>query len=221
MPLLVCVGSLEDYKGHTYLIDAMALLKARGVACRLLCAGSGPLREELREQVRRVGLAGRVRFLGPATPDQVRRLLGAASAVVLASVQTRSGKMEGIPVALMEAMAMERPVVATRLSGVPELVDEGVTGLLVPQRNPMALAGAVALILKDRELAARLGCNARAKVLKDYSLHANVSQLLALMHPFLAPHAVSLASTADMKARRRELLHPAAAEQGRNEVQRR
>jgi glycosyltransferase involved in cell wall biosynthesis len=96
---------------------------------------------------------------------------------VLPSVRLRSGRMEGIPVALMEAMASGVPVVASRLSGIPELVEDGVTGLLVPPGDPTALAAAIARLLEDDVLAAELARSARERVERSFSLAGETQRL--------------------------------------------
>src|SRR5262249_53237481 len=92
-------------------------------------------------------------------------------------IQTKSGKMEGIPVALMEPLACEVPVISTRISGIPELVEDGVTGLLVPPSDPVALADALERLADDPQLGRRLGGAGRAKRLSEFALAANKTQL--------------------------------------------
>lgn len=113
--------------------------------------------------------------------DEVARLLGQADVVALPSIQTKSGTMEGIPVALMEPLACEVPVISTRISGIPELVEDGVTGLLVPPKDPMALADALERLASDPGLGQRMGRAGRAKVLKEFDLADNASKLTNLM----------------------------------------
>ena len=107
--------------------------------------------------------------------------MAGADVVTLQSIMTPSGMSEGVPVALMEAMAAERPVVATALRAIPELVEDGVTGLLVPECDAAALAEALQRLYRDRALAARLAEAGRARVLREYNLYRNTAYLYALL----------------------------------------
>jgi glycosyltransferase involved in cell wall biosynthesis len=177
---LVCVASFEEVKGHRYLIDACSILRDRGTDFQCDLVGDGPLRPEIERQVARAGLGNRVRFHGAQPRPNVARLLSAANAAVLASHPTRQGKREGIPVALMEAMAAALPVVSTAISGIPELVDHGETGFLVPSGDPGALADALDRLAHDVELCERMGNAGRVKVSRDFDLYASARQLLTL-----------------------------------------
>ena len=178
---ILCVASLEEYKGHPHLLDACALLRARGVPFRLLLVGEGEERPALERRIAELGLEGSVELLGAQPRDRVAELLSATDVSVLPSVVTASGKKEGIPVVLMEALAMEVPVVATRISGVPELVEDAVTGLLVPERNPAALADALERVQRDPDAARRMAAAGREKVLAEFDLRRNTAQLRDLL----------------------------------------
>jgi glycosyltransferase involved in cell wall biosynthesis len=167
---VVCVASLQPQKGQRYLIDAVRRLVADGIDVRCLLVGDGETRAELERQVGAAGLEDHVLFLGQQPRHRVVELVGGADVVAQPSVILPSGKMEGIPVALMEAMAMERPVVATDISGVSELVEDGVTGLLVPAGDPARLADALRAIHDDPDVAARLGRASRRRVVEEFNL---------------------------------------------------
>jgi colanic acid/amylovoran biosynthesis glycosyltransferase len=109
------------------------------------------------------------------------RMLGQADVVALPSIVTKSGKMEGIPVALMEPLAREVPVISTRISGIPELVEDGVTGLLVPPQDAVALADALERVARDPELGRRMGRAGREKVLREFDLTDSTTKLARLM----------------------------------------
>jgi glycosyltransferase involved in cell wall biosynthesis len=138
----LCVASLQEYKGHAVLFDALADESALE-RVELDLVGAGPLRAALERQVRELGLGDRVRFHGSASEDTVRGLLERADLFVLPSVIARGGQMEGLPVVLMEALASGVPVVATRLSGIPELVSDGSTGLLAAPGDAGSLRDAL------------------------------------------------------------------------------
>jgi glycosyltransferase involved in cell wall biosynthesis len=174
---VLSVGALLPYKGHATLIDACALLSGRlSFECRVV--GGGPLAAELKAQIARHKLDG-ISMLGPLDEDSVRRELAWADVFVLASVQEPSGKMEGIPVALMEAMAAGLPVVASRLSGIPELVEHGQTGLLATPGDAAAFATAI-WQLRDPLLRAELGANAQHRVAEQFELADSLRQLTVL-----------------------------------------
>ena len=177
---IVCVASLEEVKGHRFLVEACRILKARGLAVRCDLVGSGPGRRTIEAQVEEAGLAGEVVFHGGQPRASVARLLAGMDAAVLASHPTAEGKREGVPVALMEAMAAGLPVVASGISGIPELVDDGETGLLVPSGDPVALANALERLARDRALRRRLGEAGRRKVTREFSLQGNAEHLLRL-----------------------------------------
>lgn len=177
---LVCVASLEEVKGHRFLIEACRLLTEQGVDLQCDLVGEGPMRTAVETQIRDAGLEGRVRLVGAQPRPEVMNILSHADIAILASHPTREGKREGIPVALMEAMATGLPVVSTRISGIPELVESGVSGVLVPSGDAGALAEAIASLLSDAALRVRMGRAGREKVLKEFDLESNTRQLLSL-----------------------------------------
>jgi colanic acid/amylovoran biosynthesis glycosyltransferase len=181
VPTFVCVASLRPYKGHAVLLDACRQLRDRGVRARVLLVGDGELRRRLAARVAREGLSGTVELLGARPHEEIPELLAGATAMVLPSVRARDGQMEGIPVALMEAMAAGVPVITTRLSGIPELVADGETGLLVPERDPAALADAMERLAADPALGGRLAAAARDAVAARFDRTRNVAALQALL----------------------------------------
>jgi colanic acid/amylovoran biosynthesis glycosyltransferase len=183
---IVCVASLEPVKGHRYLIEACRLLKERRLAFRCHLVGDGPCRADIERQIAWAGLQEHVHIHGGRPRPDVARLLARAHAFVLASHPTPDGKREGVPVALMEAMASGVAVVATDISGIPELVETEVSGLLVPASDAAAIADAVQRLYGDPALRRRLGAAARAKVLREFDLQVNAAALLDLfcrVHP--------------------------------------
>jgi glycosyltransferase involved in cell wall biosynthesis len=139
---LLCVARLVAKKGHATLLDAVAAMRRDGSNVTLDIAGDGPLERELRARAEREDLEGAVRFLGTVSHDAVREAMLASDAVVLASRVAADGDRDGIPVALIEAMALGIPVVSTSASGIPELITPG-TGRLAPPGDPEALARAI------------------------------------------------------------------------------
>jgi glycosyltransferase involved in cell wall biosynthesis len=177
---VVCVASFEEVKGHKYLVEALRLLHDDGVDLECHLVGDGPLRGDIEARVTTARLGGVVVFHGGLPRPGVVRLLGEADAAVLASHPTREGKREGIPVALMEAMACGVPVVATSISGIPELVRHEESGILVPSGDVTALARALGRLARDADLRSRLGEAGRAWVRSRFNLERNTRQLLEL-----------------------------------------
>jgi len=174
---IMCTGTFYEVKGHTYLIEACRLLKERGlnVICNLV--GSGPLQQALAEQVRDQGLQEHVFFLGQRNRNEISELLQRADAVCTPSIPTDSGRREGIPVVIMEAMASGVPVVASEISGIPELVEHEKNGLLVPPKNGVAIADALERLCSDAALREQLGKAARETIERDFDLFANAAAL--------------------------------------------
>jgi glycosyltransferase involved in cell wall biosynthesis len=176
---LACVGTLHEVKGQAVLIDACRRLAARGIEVRCELVGDGPDRGALERQARSAGLEGRVLFLGALTRAQVAARLRDSDVAVVPSVPSRDGRREGLPVALLEAAASARPVIASRLSGIPEAIDDGVQGLLVEPGDAQGLADAIAALAADPALRERLGAAARERMLREFDLATN-ARLLAV-----------------------------------------
>jgi colanic acid/amylovoran biosynthesis glycosyltransferase len=175
---ILCVGTLHEVKGQSYLLEACRLLAESGadVACTLV--GDGPDRAALVEQIAASGLEERVTIAGRRTRSEVAELLGRADVLVSPSVPTAEGKREGIPVVLMEAMASGVPVVASGISGIPELVEDGQSGLLVPPRDASALASALRMLHDDPALRERLARAGRQTVEREFDVRKNADELV-------------------------------------------
>lgn len=178
---IICVASLKDYKGHIFLLRACSQLKDKGVKFRCLLVGDGELRGEIERNIIQLGLSDDVKLLGFRPHHRVRQLLNAADVMVLPSVITANGKKEGIPVALMEALASAMPVISTAISGIPELIENGKTGLLIPERDSNALFEALLMIYKSPEFAEELGKAGRLRVIQEYDLRKNVEKLFLIL----------------------------------------
>ncbi len=184
---ILCVASLEEVKGHATLLEACQLLRQRDVRFRCDLVGEGPLRAVLQQQIQRHGLSAHVHLHVTLHRPEVSRLMAAADIICLPSVPTRQGKREGIPVVLLEAMASGVPVVSSRLSGIPELVLDGKTGILVEPRHSEALAAALQQLGQEPLLRRRLGAAGRARVEMHFDLHANARRLGELFSQSLGP----------------------------------
>ena len=172
-PRILVVANLIAYKGHHVLLEAFASVLGRlgPDAAELRLAGSGPEEQTLREEAARLGVGGRVRFLGSIA--DVRSELDASCFTVLSSLS------EGMPNAVLESMAAGRAVVATDVGGVREALEEG-GGVIVPAANPQALAEQMARLLRDPELAGRLGADGRRNVVRRYGVDRMVDETLGI-----------------------------------------
>jgi glycosyltransferase involved in cell wall biosynthesis len=177
----LCVASLQDYKGHRVLLDALAGDPGGLGRISFTFAGSGPLADDLRRRADRLGLDGRVTFAGAMSEQDVRAALDRADLFVLPSIVAPSGQMEGLPVALMEAMASGVPVVSTRVSGIPELVRDGETGLLAEPGDPPGLARAMRDVLDAPDRARERAVAARRLVEREFDLGATGEAVAAIL----------------------------------------
>lgn len=179
---LVCVGRLCGEKGHLLLLEAVDTLRREGLAFTLVFAGDGELRPAVEARIAELRLEGHVRITGWLTSAQVREEILAARALVLPSLA------ENLPVVLMEAMALCRPVLSTYVGGIPELVRDGDTGWLVPAGDAAATADALraCLVASDADLKA-MGARARLKVLQQHDIRQSAAQLRRLFAQAIEP----------------------------------
>lgn len=174
-PRLVCVGRLCEQKGQLLLIEAVALLKSRGVPLQLVLAGDGQMRPEIEAAIVRLGIETQVRITGWISNAEIREELLAARALVLPSFA------EGLPVVIMEAMALRRPVLSTYVAGIPELVLPGECGWLFPAGDVERLAEVMVQCLQaPPEVLSRMGESARARVLLRHDVDVEAGKLAAL-----------------------------------------
>lgn len=183
---LATVGRLDPIKGFDVLVEALALLRQRGVAFDCTLIGEGELRPALEAQRARHGLDAALAMPGARPQEQVRAALLAASVFVMPSVRTPQGNQDGIPVALMEAMGSGAAVVSTRVSGIPELIEHEVSGLLVDAGDAPALADALQRLLGDADLRRRLGQAARVRVAAEFDAGIEARKLLGHMQVAVA-----------------------------------
>lgn len=176
-PLIVGVGRLCDKKGFRYLIEACELLREKGYDFRCSIVGYGPGKDELKNQITRLGLEKVVTLAGKMAQDELFQVYAAASVFALPCQVNDDGDRDGIPNVLIEAMAMRLPVVSTDISGIGELVDQMQNGILVEQKDAVALAQALELLLQRPGLRAQFGARGREKVLRCFSLERNVQRV--------------------------------------------
>jgi len=171
---ILCVARFEEVKGHKSLVEACGLLKERGLPfeCRLL--GDGPLALQIENQIKRTGLCDAVFLLGARPYNEVIDEFSRTDVVVLATAPTASGKREGIPNVLKEAMACGLPVVATVSGGIPELVDES-CGILVLPRDASAIADALQSLYDQPALRRQMGITGREKIVREFNLNLSTA----------------------------------------------
>lgn len=167
-PIITCVANLRLPKGHEYLIPALSELKSRSMGFITLLAGDGLLRRELEKLVRELGLQERVHFLGSRNQEEIPRILAITDIFVLPSL------WEGLPTAIIEAMAAGCPVVATAVGGTPELAIDGETGFLVKPREPKALAEKLELLLQGQALRRKMGEAGARRIEEKFTLEKMV-----------------------------------------------
>ncbi len=170
--LVVAVGRLVYKKGFRYLLQAAPQILAAHPTARIVIGGGGDIEAELRAQAMALGLGDRLIFTGGLSHPEVLALIAAAELFVMPSIRDPKGNVDGLPIVVLEAMACGRPVVASDVSGMPLAIEDGVSGLLVAEREPEALARAVNQVLADSELAQRIGEAARQRVADELNWDA-------------------------------------------------
>ena len=174
-PLILCVARCAAEKGHLVLLDALVLLRDRGCAAHCTFVGDGPLRPALTARAAQLSLHDSVTFMGAVAPEQLADFYRSTRVVVLPSFS------EGVPVALMEAMMYGRAVVATRVGGVPELIEDGVRGRLVSPGDAAELAQGLYEVLSNPIMARRMARNAAQFVRREFNIDTTVRHLVRLL----------------------------------------
>jgi glycosyltransferase involved in cell wall biosynthesis len=180
-PRIVSVGRLVAFKGFADLIDACAAIARRQIDFVCDIIGDGPLRETLQAKIEQLDLSSRVNLLGSLSQDAVLEKLQAADIFALASTTDAQGATDVFPTVILEAMASARPVVSTCLAGIPELVVDGQTGMLVPPGDATALAHALEQLLRDPELRLRFGHAGRARIEQHFQIEQTAAPLLEML----------------------------------------
>ena len=187
---IVSVGRFCEKKGFAYLIQACSHLKARGLPFRCSIVGWGPLRDGMASQIAELSLQAEVRLRPEMTQTQLIEFYRTGDIFVLPCILTDDGDRDGIPNVLLEAMAMQLPAVSTEVSGIPELVEHMESGLLVAEKDALALADALQLLLERPELRKKFGENGRAKVMDQFELKRSARRVHAFLSAVNAPPPV-------------------------------
>ncbi|MEG3842554.1 glycosyltransferase family 4 protein [Microcoleus sp. herbarium14] len=179
-PRLVCIGRLSEQKGHLLLLEAAHLLAVEGLDFKLVFVGDGPLRSEIEQQIAQLKLQNHIEITGWASSEQVREQLLASRAMVLPSFA------EGLPVVIMESLALNRPVISTYVAGIPELVEPGVCGWLVPPGSAEVLAIAMRAALEaPLEKLEEMGKAGAERVAQQHNVDLEAKKLVALFESAL------------------------------------
>jgi glycosyltransferase involved in cell wall biosynthesis len=220
IPRIVSVGRLVPFKGFDDLIDAYAELARRQIDFVCDIIGDGPLRETLQAKIEQLDLASQVNLLGSLSQSAVLEKLQIADIFALASTTDAQGATDVFPTVILEAMASARPVVSTRLAGIPELVVDGQTGMLAPPGDSKALAHALEQLLRDPELRLRFGHAGRARIEQHFRIEQTVAPLMEMLERSCSRRpagdvSVSRSSlVAGTKSSRRRASHPPSHSSG-------
>ncbi len=177
---LLALGRFVSKKGYQHLIKACAILNDLGLDFHLTLAGDGPKGAGLKMLTRKLGLTHKVSFPGFVTYERVSDLFQATDIFLMPSVVAPSGDRDGIPTVILEALVHRVPVIATAVSGIPEIIEDGQTGLLIPEKDPAAISRAILRLLKNRDSALQMASRGRAKVLENFDSKKNHTNLLRL-----------------------------------------
>lgn len=177
---LLTVARLVEKKGIAYLIKAIPMMIKEVPNCELTIIGSGPLYDNLQQLVRDLDIERYVQFRGDVSDSELMRYYERADMFLLPCIIAENGDRDGIPVSIMEAMAMKLPVISTIVSGIPELVADGVSGILAPQKDEKAIADAVLTLCKDSELRVEMGAEGRKIVERKFNITLEAEKIIGV-----------------------------------------
>jgi glycosyltransferase involved in cell wall biosynthesis len=199
-PHILSVGRLVEKKGFSDLISACQILKQRGVRFTCELVGTGRLSDTIKEQIRNCAVGDRIRMLGPLPQQVLRQHLERAMVFALPCIQAADGDRDILPNVIKEAMAVGVPAVTTRLDGIEELIEDGVSGALVPPGDPAALAVKLELLLNDRHLRSRLAAGARTVIEGRFDRRSNIVKLRSLLQSTMDADATDIFVSATIEA---------------------
>jgi glycosyltransferase involved in cell wall biosynthesis len=176
-PIILSIGRLVEKKGFSYLIKACEILVEKGYKFHCQIVGDGPLRDFLQTLIDQKNLGDHVKLVGVVFQENIRNYLNQAEIFALPCVIAANGDRDGVPNVLIEAMAMKLPVISTNIIGIPELIRDGRDGLLVPQKDEVALADTIEFLLKNEDLRHLYGKEGRARIEEDFNLTKTSAQL--------------------------------------------
>jgi glycosyltransferase involved in cell wall biosynthesis len=174
---ILTIGRFIEKKGHLYLLEALSMLKKRGYGFKWIVVGEGPTKSLIQKRAKELRLNNYIEFPGEVSQEEITTYYSLAHIFVLPCIQGKDNDMDGIPVVLMEAMAMSIPVISSAISGIPELIHDGRNGFLANPADPRSLLNAIQRIFKRPEIIPVFKQEARKTIEKDYDIHKNVERL--------------------------------------------
>jgi len=177
---ILSIARLVEKKGIRYLIEACKILKEKGICFNCNILGDGKLKKEFQKLVNLYNLNRNVNFKGCVTQEEVLREFKKCVVFSLPCVEAKNGDKDGIPVSLMEAMAMEIPTISTDITGIPELIEDGANGIVVPQKDSKALAEAIIKIKDDKDFAENIRKQGRKKVIAKFNIKKNIKKVMKI-----------------------------------------
>lgn len=177
---VLSIGRLIELKGYNYLIEAMRILKEKNLNVKLIIIGEGPEEKTLRSKAQSFGLSNEIEFLHFKPKGDLNYFYNLCDVFVLPSITDSIGRQEGLGLVLLEAMNCKKPVVGTNSGGIPDVVKDGETGLLVPEKDPEALANAIEKLLRDKKLATKLAENGYNYVLDNFSISKIANKVMQI-----------------------------------------
>jgi glycosyltransferase involved in cell wall biosynthesis len=188
-PVIFTIGRMVFKKGFDVLLNALPQVIAQHPRVVLVLGGYGDLREALEQQAIRLGIADHVQFPGMIARDDVPAFFSMADVATFPSIHDQRGNVDGLPNVLLEAMSIGRPIVASRVAGIPQVITDGVEGLLTPEGDVPALAAALNRVLSDRKMASELGASARQRVERELRWSHIAARFEAIYDRALAGHS--------------------------------
>lgn len=177
---ILTVSRFVEKKGIEYLIKSIPLVLKEIPNCEFIVVGSGPLMESLQDLAKRLNVDSVIKFKGDVSDSDLLNYYNDADMFVLPCIVAKNGDRDGIPVAMMEAMALEIPLISTNVSGIPELVEDGISGILVPPKDEKAISEAVIKLCKNEDLRIQMGKKGREIVLEKYNIKNETKKLEVL-----------------------------------------
>lgn len=184
---LFALGRFVGKKGYEYLLEACKIMLEQGIDFQLTLAGDGPRGARLMRLTRKLGLSDRVSYPGFVPYDSVSALFASSDIFVMPSVVDSSGDRDGIPTVIMEALMHRVPVIATNVSGIPEVIEDGVTGRLIPEKDPSAIAQAVMAMVRDRQNAIEMAERGRSRVREQFDPERNHRGIIEIYRQYFRP----------------------------------
>lgn len=177
---MLTVARLVEKKGIAYLIKAIPMVIKEMPKCKFTIIGSGPQYDNLQHLVCDLDIENYVQFRGDVSDSELMRYYDDVDMFILPCIVIENGDRDGIPVAMMEAMTMELPVISTTVSGIPELVEDGASGILVPPKDEKAIADAIVTLCKDSELRVKMGKKGREIIEREYNIASEAEKLIGV-----------------------------------------